>query len=346
MWTGVIRIGPHRGDHRVAARVAISIGVPLLVLWALGRLDLSMFAAFGAFASLYGRFDEYSDRIRMQLAAGITLLGAMVIGTSLAVTDTPEPLRVLAVAVVAAAGTAIADVFRWHPPGALFLVFAAGATTTLPSTSTAFPGLALAGGGAVAFSLLTTSFFALLRGGVRRRITCPVPASAPAQPVLYRQVAATSLMVGAGTLLAGVAGSVLIGTHWYWAMVAAVAALGGPHVKARVVRGLQRLVGTLVGIVLATGLLALELPPLATIAAAVLCQVGAELFVSRNYAIAMIFVTPLALLMVDLAVPADAAELLRDRVLETVIGVAAGGLIAVLSVLLQRVLRSRADSPA
>ena len=200
--------------------------MPLLVLWALGRLDLSMFAAFGAFASLYGRFDEYSDRIRMQLAAGITLLGAMVIGTSLAVTDTPEPLRVLAVAVVAAAGTAIADVFRWHPPGALFLVFAAGATTTLPSTSTAFLGLALAGGGAVAFSLLTTSFFALLRGGVRRRITCPVPASAPAQPVLYRQVAATSLMVGAGTLLAGVAGSVLIGTHWYWAMVAAVAALG------------------------------------------------------------------------------------------------------------------------
>lgn len=152
-------------------------------------------------------------------------------------------------------------------------------------------------------------------------------------------------MVGAGTLLAGVAGSVLIGTHWYWAMVAAVAALGGPHVKARVVRELQRLVGTLVGIVLATGLLALELPPLATIAAAVLCQVGAELFVSRKYAIAMIFVTLRALLMVDLAVPTDAAELLRDRVLETVIGVAAGALIAVLAVLLQRVLRSRAAEP-
>ena len=86
MWTGVIRIGPHRGDHRVAARVAISIGVPLLVLWTLGSLDLSMFAAFGAFASLYGRCDECSDRIRMQLAAGLTVLGSMVIGTSLAVT--------------------------------------------------------------------------------------------------------------------------------------------------------------------------------------------------------------------------------------------------------------------
>lgn len=165
MWTGVIRIGPHRGDHRVAARVAISIGGPLLVLWALGSLDLSMFAAFGAFASLYGRFDAYRDRIRMQLAAGLTVLGSMVIGTSLAVTEAPEPLRILAVAVVAATGTAIADVFRWHPPGALFLVFAAGVTATLPSTSTAFLGLALAGGGSVAFSLLITSAFALLRRG-------------------------------------------------------------------------------------------------------------------------------------------------------------------------------------
>ncbi|GAA1453297.1 FUSC family protein [Nesterenkonia lacusekhoensis] len=282
----------------------------------------------------------------MQLAAGLTVLGSMVIGTSLAVTDAPEPLRILTVAGLAAAGTAIADVFRWHPPGALFLVFAAGATATLPSTSTAFLGLALAGGGSVAFSLLITSAFALLRRGVRQGIARPVRASASVQPVLYRRVAATSLMVGAGTLLAGFAGSVLIGTHWYWAMVAAVAALGGPHVKARVVRGLQWLVGTLAGIVLATGLLALELPPLATIAAAVLCQVGAELFVSRNYAIAMIFVTQLALLMVDLAVPADAGELLRDRMLETVIGVAAGALIAVLSVLLQRVLRSREVRPA
>lgn len=45
----------------------------------------------------------------------------------------------------------------------------------------------------------------------------------------------------------------------------------------------------------------------------------------------MLFVTPLVLLMIDLAVPSDPAELLRDRVLDTIIGVAIGTVIAVLS---------------
>ena len=56
----------------------------------------------------------------------------------------------------------------------------------------------------------------------------------------------------------------------------------------------------------------------------------------RNYGIAMVFVTPLALLMVELAAPTSVDALLRDRMLETVIGVAAGTLIAVVSAALRR----------
>ncbi|MFX5752291.1 FUSC family protein, partial [Acinetobacter baumannii] len=67
--------------------------------------------------------------------------------------------------------------------------------------------------------------------------------------------------VGVAALLAGVAGVLLIGSHWYWAMVGAVAAVGGAHVTARLIRGVQRLVGTLVGVLIAAGLLALNLPP-------------------------------------------------------------------------------------
>ena len=133
----------------------------------------------------------------------------------------------------------------------------------------------------------------------------------------------------AGTALAGLIGVLLIGDHWYWAMVAAVAALGGAQLNARVIRGIQRLVGTVVGIAIAAGLLALDLPPLATLAAAVVMQAGAELYVNRNYGLAMFFVTPLALLMVELALPAEPSVLLRDRALDTAIGVAAGTLVAV-----------------
>lgn len=118
-------------------------------------------------------------------------------------------------------------------------------------------------------------------------------------------------------------------------MVGAVAAVSGPHVKARVIRGLQRLIGTLLGVLVAAGILALGMPPLAVILIAVALQAGAELFVGRNYAIAMVFITPLALLMVQLAAPTTVGVLLTDRLWETVVGIVAGTAVAVGSALIR-----------
>jgi hypothetical protein len=334
VWTGLIRVGPRAGDHRVALRAAVSVAVPLLVVWACGRLDLSVYAAFGAFASLYGRHDGYADRIRMQAAAAVVLIGSMLIGTVLAVIDAPTVVRVVSVALIATSVTLIAYAERWHPPGALFAVFAAGTSASIPAEASTLVAVLLVGGSSAAFGIGLTAGLALIRGGARRPRTAPrirrarQPIGAPATEM--------AIAVGLGALLAGLAGLLLVGTHWYWAMVGAVAALGGAHVRARIIRGAQRLTGTLLGIVVAAGLLALHLPPLATILAAVVLQAGAEMFVGRNYGIAMVFITPLALLMVELAAPNDPALLLRDRMIDTLIGVSIGTAVAVASAALRR----------
>ena len=54
------------------------------------------------------------------------------------------------------------------------------------------------------------------------------------------------------------------------------------------------------------------------------CQFGAELFIARQYLLAQIFVTPLALISTLLVAPAAPGILLRDRIVETVIGAAVG----------------------
>ena len=329
VWTGVIRIGPHRGDHRVAARAALSVGVPLLVLLLIGRLDLSVYASFGAFAALYGRLDPPRTRVRMQATAGAILVLSMLLGTLLSALSAPPIASVLVVALLAAAVTLFAYRSQWHPPGALFTVFAAGACASFPATAATFGLVLLVGVSSVLWSLLVTTAFVLSRRGSWRR---PKRTSPPIGAVAWEMTAT----VGVAALLAGVAGVLLIGTHWYWAMVGAVAAVGGAHVTARLIRGTQRLVGTLVGVLIAAGLLALQLPPWAILVVAVAMQVGAELFVGRNYGIAMVFITPLALLMVSLASPATPDILLRDRVLETVIGVAVDTIVAIVSAALRR----------
>lgn len=51
----LLRFGPRANAHRVALRAGLSILVSLLVLWSMDRLEWSIYAAFGAFTSLYGR---------------------------------------------------------------------------------------------------------------------------------------------------------------------------------------------------------------------------------------------------------------------------------------------------
>lgn len=329
VWTGIIRIGPHQGDHRVAARAALSVGIPLAVLLALGRLDLSVYAAFGAFAALYGRHDPPRTRVRMQASAGGILVAAMLVGTALSVISAPALASVAVIAVIAAVVTLVAYRAQWHPPGALFAVFASGACASFPATTGTFVTVLVVGTSSVVWSLVVTALFVVARRGSWRRPSRPRP---PIGAVAWEMTAT----VGVAALLAGIAGASIVGTHWYWAMVGAVAAVGGAHVTARLIRGAQRLVGTLLGVLIAAGLLALHLPAWAVLLVAIALQAGAELFVGRNYAIAMVFITPLALLMISLASPAEPATLLRDRVLETVIGVAVGTVVAVVSAGLRR----------
>lgn len=329
VWTGVLRVEPHRGDHRVALRAAVSVAVPLLALWTLGRLDLSIYASFGAFAALYGRHDVFRDRIRMQASAGGVILASMLVGTALSVLAAPPAVSILVVAVIAAGVTLLAYTMRWHPPGPLFPVFAVGACATIPATAASFGDVLLVGGPSVLFGLAITALIGVLTRSADD--VSPITRQ-PVGPIAGEMAAS----VGVAILGAGFAGLLIMDSHWYWAAVGAVAAVSGPQLNARVIRGIQRLVGTLLGVLVAAGILAIDLPPLAVIALVVVLQGAAELFVGRNYGIAMVFITPLALLMVHLAAPTPVDMLLQDRAIETVIGVAVGTIVAVASAALRR----------
>jgi len=70
-----------------------------------------------------------------------------------------------------------------------------------------------------------------------------------------------------------------------------------------------------------------------------LCQFGAEMFIARQYLLAQVFVTPLALISTLLAAAVDPGLLLRDRIVETVIGAAAGVVVVVAPAVWRRLRR-------
>ncbi|MFC8449071.1 FUSC family protein [Kitasatospora sp. NPDC057223] len=110
----------------------------------------------------------------------------------------------------------------------------------------------------------------------------------------------------------------------YWAVVTAASVFQANSVMSWQ-RALQRVLGNLLGLVLFTALLPVSRSgQLALILLGLLCQFGAEATIARNYWLASVFVTPMALLMTEFAGHHPAREMIADRWLDTCIGALAG----------------------
>lgn len=135
-----------------------------------------------------------------------------------------------------------------------------------------------------------------------------------------------ALRVGAAALISGGIGASFGLDRAYWAIAASVLMLyQGLDVTRALQRGVERTLGTLVGLVVAAGLLSAHPGGLALAALVMALQFVIELVVARNYALATVFITPIALVLAEAANPSlDIRTLLIDRGVDTLIGCGVG----------------------
>ena len=76
----LLQWGPHLGAHRVAIRVLFSVLVPLLVLFAVDRLELAGYALLAALASVYGRNATTRDRLVVTVV-GVAVAVVLILAT-------------------------------------------------------------------------------------------------------------------------------------------------------------------------------------------------------------------------------------------------------------------------
>ena len=139
--------------------------------------------------------------------------------------------------------------------------------------------------------------------------------------------------VGLASLVTGLAGDLMALENAYWSVASAVLVLHfGLDWRRTVQRGLERLAGTWAGLALAAVLLAWHPQGLWLVAAVAFLQFTIEMVVLRNYAVAVVFITAIALLIAagGRDVP-DHAALLLARGIDTTLGCVIG--IAVFALL-------------
>lgn len=322
-------LGPPDNDRLSAVRVALSVAVPSLVLLAIGRPDLTMYAVFGALTGMYGRSESHQLRLKHQAQAAVVLVSGITVGVFLSCNHIHSWWLVLVEALLAGAGSLFSDKVRLKPNGPFFGILALGACASVPSAP--FLTAVLIGAASAGFSILV-GFAGWLQGrawhaGAVREV-----------PRLSGDLRRAALLHAARYVLSvGAAGSigVLSGSgHPHWAMAAAAVPLAGADLPSRVHRGIHRIVGTFVGLALvAVVLFPGPLSPLQYLpghTAAVLAllviafQFPTELFMARHYGWAMVFFTPVILLMTQLAAPVDPGMLVTERAVETLVGAVIG----------------------
>jgi uncharacterized membrane protein YccC len=118
----------------------------------------------------------------------------------------------------------------------------------------------------------------------------------------------------------------------YWIVGAAVAVVGVvADRRAAFSRGLHRMIGTILGAGVYLLLAPLPMPALGLALLLAVLQFAIELFVVRNYALALVFITPLVLLLTGAATGAvDSVAVATERVVDTLAGAALGALSGLL----------------
>jgi hypothetical protein len=203
------------------------------------------------------------------------------------------------------------------PPAALFFVMAAAISAYTPVTGMA----AFAGIGLLALGSVLAVAIAFPYSLWTMRSAPPLP-DAPPPPPDFDHVVTESVLIGGFVALSLLVAHIGGLPRPYWVPVSCLAVIQGASLRAVWVRQVHRVAGTALGLGLFGTLAQTPLTPWHIALIVTGLSFIVETLVVRHYGAAVVFITPLAVLLAEAAqLPGShIGELLRARLLDTVLG--------------------------
>jgi hypothetical protein len=331
---------PATGVYAPALRVTVAIVTPLAIAIALGRLEWAAYGVFAGIASVYGKRGDLATRLVAQLGAGALLIGATWLGIAISVVGPSDIAISIALGVLSLTGYLVSARWGWRPAPSLFLVFATGTIAGQSHTWHDLVESLAVGAASVTFAVLINAIGFLRRASPRLP---SVRAASESPRLTQRNVAQTALLYAAAPSLAFCAAVYLDLGHPFWASVASVVPLATDSLGVRFGRATARLLGTLLGVGVAWVFFLVGAPIWVNVGLIAILQFHTEVFVGRNYGIAVIGLTPVPLLLIQILAPTAHASILNDRILETLLGLSVSSVILILE---EVAMRLRSGAPA
>ena len=131
-----------------------------------------------------------------------------------------------------------------------------------------------------------------------------------------------SLIIGVSVSLALLLGNIMGLERSYWVAISCVAIMQGATLNAVWFRQIQRIIGTFAGMLFTMWLVNINFNDIEFAIVITFLMFMGEFCVVRNYALAMVFFTPLTIYLVEIGhfMLSDADVAIKARMIDTIIG--------------------------
>lgn len=314
--------GPWR--WRAGIEAGLATGLPLALLTLAGHQTLGLIASLGSFTALYSPHLKHSERVRVLPIIGAGMVAACLIGIAFA--DSTW-LTIAGVTVVASLACLLILGLQVGPPGPMPFILVNGVSGHLAAPA-ALGGsgldgrLVLAGVAAGVASSVLVVALPLLLPAVRRREGAPRPLGTLFGSLeLYGASRWIAIRVVGAVIVASVASLPLGIPRAYWVVLSAVAILQASHwIAFTITRAIQRFLGTVVGVAVFVLISLLEPRGLWLVLIVAALEFMVELVVTKNYGLALLFITPVALIVSTANLAGNPLGIIGERVIDTLLG--------------------------
>ena len=318
-WRHLTTINASDRRWQMPVGAALASGLPLLVGASFDHLDYGLVSSLGGLVFLYLPDTPLSHRTVLLMACAFGMGACYALGVMSHFV--PPLLLVVVLTCLAIIVTMVCRFYGVSPPGSLFFIMAAAIGAYSPVEVLQVPlrvGLFDLGG---LLACMIAFFYSLYI--LRQQAPQPVP---PRPPATFDFVVFDSVVIG---LFVGIALALALALQLqrpYWVPVSCLAVIQGASLRVVWSKQVHRIAGTGLGLVLAWGLLALPLDPWSVSLLMIALTFVIEFLVVRHYGLAVIFITPLTILLAEATHlgQGSPAAMLQARFFDTVLGCVVG----------------------
>jgi uncharacterized membrane protein YccC len=313
-WRHLTTVQPSARRWPLPFAAALASALPVLAGALAGELAWGLIASMGGLVFLYLPATPLAHRMVTLMACAFGLCACYALGV---LAHLVPAALVGVMTFIAICVTMVCRAYALGPPGNLFFVMVAAIGAGTPGVAAQVPmkiGLLVLGcvsacGVALVYSLLT----------LRHQPPQPVP---PLRAPSFDAVVLDAVVIGVSVGLALALGQALGLDNTYWVAVSTLAVTQGLSLRAVWTRQVHRVLGTALGLVVATLMFQLPLDAWGVCALIFGLTVVVETLVVRHYGLAAVFITPLTLLLAEAATLGQrpVGPLMQARLLDTVLG--------------------------